>query len=267
MLGGDLKLADGPAVGKWIRPRLHGEVGGVADLVPEGFEAYARVLHPASDQEGNPVRWAAVADALGTTAHREMQWHALVGSSDPDGLVDSGWKGRVPSVGEMEAPDMDALCEVLAAHTAPGASCFFGLCTIQLWEEQFDARPHLLKLPLGRDYVVLSGPLEAVGQIVFDLTKSGASTISLAAYKGEGPLPEPDPSLFVRRQSPNLIWPEDCSWFVASEVDFDSTLVGGRAQLVDDIVGSAKLEAWKVGPTDSLTADADKVNPARRGDT
>jgi hypothetical protein len=61
---------------------------------------------------------------------------------------------------------------------------------------------------------------------------------------------------------PNLIWPADRSWFVVSEVDFDSTLVGGSAELIKAIVESPALEAWQVEPTDSLAFDADKINGA-----
>jgi hypothetical protein len=68
------------------------------------------------------------------------------------------------------------------------------------------------------------------------------------------------------RDAPNLIWPADHTWFMASEVDFDSTLVGGSAELIQAIVDSPKLEAWQVKPTDSLAADADKINSRRMSD-
>jgi len=69
----DLVVVDGLSAGAWIEPRLGGEFGAVTLQVPKGYEAYARVLHPASDRDGNPVRWAEVAEACGTSAHREMQ--------------------------------------------------------------------------------------------------------------------------------------------------------------------------------------------------
>jgi hypothetical protein len=84
--------------------------------------------------------------------------------------------------------------------------------------------------------------------------------------QGEKPLLTPDPSEYLRREAPNLIWPADESWFVASEVDFDSTLVGGSVMLIEAIVESPELEAWQVGPSNSLAADADKVNVARTHD-
>jgi len=61
-------------------------------------------------------------------------------------------------------------------------------------------------------------------------------------------------------QSPNLFWPDDTSWCVASEIDFDSTLVGGTAGLIAEILHSNDLEAWPVGPDDSLAWDGDIIN-------
>lgn len=58
----------------------------------------------------------------------------------------------------------------------------------------------------------------------------------------------------------NLLWPSDRAWFLASEIDFDSTLVGGRSDLIEAIIDSRELEAWPVGPADSLAADADRIN-------
>ena len=260
MLGQDLRVTDGASAGGWIEPRLGGEFGAVTLQVPKGYEAYARVFHPASDPEGNPVSWAEVANALGSTAHREMQWHALVGSSDTSDFAGSKWTGGNPSLGEMDPAVLDALCEILSAQTAD-ANCFFGLCTIQGWEDSFTAdqlRQPLLKLPYGRDYIVLTGPLSSVDQIAHEVSRSEPVVV---AQTGERPLPELNPSDLFWRRSPNLIWPTDRAWLVASEVDFDSTLVGGSAELVEAIVESPELEACPVDPADSLAADADKINP------
>lgn len=228
----DLRVWDGWAAGAWIKPRLGGEFGAVTLQVPKGYEAYARIFHPASDPNGNPVRWADVAKATGTVAHREMQWRAVLGLSEPEDLRRAYEAGVAmdPPIGGMDIGSLDALCEILIAHTADPSHCYFGLCTIESWLDSFSAdelKP-LLKLPMERDHVVLFGPLSAVDQIT--------------------------------RGRPNLIWPADHSWFVASEVDFDSTLVGGSAELIKAIVESPELEAWQVEPDDSLAVDADEVN-------
>jgi len=53
-------------------------------------------------------------------------------------------------------------------------------------------------------------------------------------------------------QTPNLLWPRDHAWLMASEIDFDSTLVGGTRAVVDALVSSADLEALEVAPDASL---------------
>lgn len=273
MLVNDLRIVDGAEVGAWIEPRLGGKFGAVTLQVPKDYEAYARVFHPASDAEGNPVGWAEVAGVFGTTAHREMQWHAILGlasadelrgSYEPDTPVGSKWAGRDPQLGTMDLETLDALCRVLAAHTADPSQCYFGLCTIESWEEAFspeELQP-LLQLPRGRDHIVLAGSLPAVDQIVRDWSK-GSLTVSFR--EGDGPPPDLSQHDWNVREPPNLIWPADHSWFVVSEVDFDSTLVGGSAALVEAIVESPELEAWEVEPSISLTCDADKINGPREG--
>lgn len=61
-------------------------------------------------------------------------------------------------------------------------------------------------------------------------------------------------------QSPNLFWPEDRSWCVVSEIDFDSTIVAGSSQLVAAVLAHPELEAWRVDPGDSLAYDSDTLN-------
>jgi hypothetical protein len=260
MAGDGLKQVDGAAAGAWIEPELDGWGGRVKQQIPQGYEAYARIFHPASDAEGNPISWGEVATALGTTAHREMQWHAVVVTYDHWNFRGSKWPGGDPRISELEEAPLAALCEILARHTTSPRRCLFGISTIHGGvEESFPDEP-LLRHP-HREYAVLAGPLSAVGQIEIN---SGHSTsfgfATLVAVDGE-PLPDPGPEPSGWGQAPNLIWPEDRAWFVATEYDFDSTLVGGSRELIDAILASPHLEAWEVDPDVSLQADADKINP------
>lgn len=185
-----------------------------------------------------------------------MQWESLIAGSK--------WQGQEPMTGWIDVDDLDTLCEILAPHTTDPRQCYSGLCTIQSWEDSFSAEElkPLLRLPCGRDHIVLVGPLSAVAQISRDWSKPSSSYVFVRAWLGSGPapadLPEPEPE--PTRDVPNLIWPADRSWFVVSEVDFDSTLVGGSAELVKAVVESPALEAWQVEPTDSLASDADEIN-------
>jgi len=267
MLGDDLKAVDGAEAGAWIEPGRGGEFGAVSLQVPKVFEAYARVFHRSTDEDGNHVTWAEVARRLGRTAHREMQWHQLVGSSDSANFTGSDWPGGRPELGEMEVEELDRLARVLADHTADPGHCFFGFClinkssvleTLSAEERQL---PQLM-LRTGRDHVVLAGPLSAlVGE---------ADRVDVAALSARFEAGEPvgreyweDP---FWREAPNLIWPGDRSWLVVSEVDFDSTLVGGRRELVDALVAAPNLEVHEVDPDTSLAAFADKRNPVAEPD-
>jgi hypothetical protein len=271
MQSDDLKVIDGAAAGAWIKPRLQGDFGAVTLQVPEGFEAYARVFHPAFDRQRNPVSWARVAKVCGTTPHREMQWHAILGLRNAEELQGSyypndgsgvKWMGSDALVGAMDIETLDALCEVLANHTADFTHCFFGLCTIHGWLDCFDAErlPPLLKLPYDRNHIVLAGPLSSVDQIVEDWSTAASIQTTWTGTHNKALSAQRDPSQLQQRKAPDLIWPADDSWFVVTDADFDSTLVGGGATLIDAIVRSPSLEAWHVRPTDSLADDADKVN-------
>jgi hypothetical protein len=57
----------------------------------------------------------------------------------------------------------------------------------------------------------------------------------------------------------NLAWPDDRSWFVASEIDFDSTVVGGSRELVDRVLASG-LETAEIGADADLSWEGDHVN-------
>lgn len=77
----DPAQSDEPA--QWLVERLTIFGEDVLSIVPSGFEAYARVFHPASrvtHETEVPIRWAEVAALTGRTAHRAMQWASLKGT-------------------------------------------------------------------------------------------------------------------------------------------------------------------------------------------
>jgi hypothetical protein len=260
MSGDELKQVDGAAAGAWIEPRLDGWGGKVKQQIPRIYDAYVRIFHPAADGKGNPVTWGEVADALGSTAHREMQWHAIVGSYDYSGFEGSKWSGGNPNRSELDEEPLAALCAILRWHTGTSDRCYFGISTIHGGvKEEFPDAP-LFRLP-KRDFAILVGPLSAADQIGIADNHSSTFSVSALVWTGEGPPPDFDPAPSAWGMAPNLIWPEDRAWFVASEYDFDSTLVGGSRELIGAILSSPDLEAWEVDPDVSLQADADEINP------
>jgi hypothetical protein len=254
MSPGELELVDGAAAGAWIAPRLEGSGGKVSRQVPNGYDAYVRLFHRTTDSEGNPATWAQVAEALGRTAHRQMQWHKLVGAHNRPEMLGSEWPGNNPPIGLMDHGTLEALRGVLEDHTENPERCFFGLSTIigGVWE----AHPEAVELSLPqRGFIVFGGPLSAVDRLGFESGEHWVTDV----YRDGRREPRKLPSRWRDRQ-PNLIWAADRSWLVHSEVDFDSTLVGGSRTLVDALMAAPDLETWEVERTDSLEAKADKIN-------
>jgi hypothetical protein len=263
----ELEQVDGAVAGAWIAPALRDGFGGYTkQQVPQIYEAYARILHPAWDDEGNEVTWAEVTRRLGTRAHREMQWHAIVGSYDPFNFTGSRWSGERPYTGELAEDKLDQLCLILARHTATPETTFFGMSTIMSgFAEEWPDAPRL-EQP-SREWVVLKGPLAAVDQIAISSRHGSRFSFGFVVRsdgRREAVSGDEMPERFSR-EVPNLIWPEDRAWFVASEVDLDSTLVGGSRDLLDELLASPDLEVWEVDGEVSLQSDADKLNPVPEG--
>jgi hypothetical protein len=62
---------------------------------------------------------------------------------------------------------------------------------------------------------------------------------------------------------PQLIWPGDQAWGVASEIDFDFTLVGGFHELIRAVLIDSVLAAVPIKSDDDLTWDEDQLNRPR----
>src|SRR5665647_3305544 len=224
-----VRVLDDVTPADWLAERMAGPRGTVTQTVPSGFAAYARILHPAGGPDNEPVTWAQVAETTGRLVHPTVQWHVLVGAADGWDHVGGLWPHARPQWGNLAISQLAVLCEVLAVNTTTPDACFLALTDTE------HASPRL-RLP-GRDYFVMHGPISA--------------TLDFARYDGVDAW---------WSQSPNLFWPQDRAWCVATEIDFDSTLVGGSAAAVAAVLEAPELEAWPVRPTDSLTADADRGN-------
>jgi len=219
----------------WIGPRLHPFGLDTGSVVPEGFEAYCRVFHPFRGRsDDRPTRtWAEVAAENGRVVHAEMQPHMVfrpVGAKRPKGwdhTTDNelDWGTCPPAV-------LGALVDVLGRHTATPERCWF--C---VWEGvgflDFAGVRERVRLP-NRDYLLYNGPIEL------------ATT----------PLDD------TWTYSPNLWWPDDRAWIVATEVDFAWTYVGGTSSLVGELLEDPRIEALAAELSDQPFYGADTVNEA-----
>jgi hypothetical protein len=63
-------------------------------------------------------------------------------------------------------------------------------------------------------------------------------------------------------QSPNLWWPQDRAWFVATEVDHAWTYIGGSRELIGLLMADKRLEILQTKPSDKPFYDGDSLNAA-----
>ncbi|MGF2949540.1 hypothetical protein [Microbacterium alcoholitolerans] len=104
-----------------------------------------------------------------------------------------------------------------------------------------------LELP-GREYVLFSAPPAAFADPNWVLDAPWRD--------GPGEAHGFPPSA----QHPNIVWPADHAWTMVSEIDFDSTIVAGSADLVAAICADPRLEAEPIPADADLSWRADGIN-------
>ena len=208
----------------WIASRLAKFGESVISVVPDGFDAYARVLHPADSlADGVPVRWREVADWSGLPLRPTGQFHSV--ALPPLAPADEApWRDN-PHKGTLCRTDAERLVELLRPRTETPDECWFAVWDGYGWQSHTDRwDPPRVHLP-SRDYLLYAGPIEALASTtLFD----------------EG------------RQTPNLWWPRDEAWCVASEVDLPWTYVGGTADLIEGLLQDQLIEVLAVDPEDPI---------------
>jgi hypothetical protein len=281
-----LRPAENAEPARWLVERLTTFGENVLSIVPSGFEAYARVFHPAErvaytsadpmNWAIDPIRWTEVAALTGRTAHRAMQWANLRGSGPVihnEGVLKVGdiWV-RAPEGGSLSIEVTQALWPILEQHTNTRDGCLFAI-----WEG-FGCLPRttldapVFEIP-ARKFHLFMGPLEAAEQsfCTDDPAEARAMSVMVAVSTDpdepifeeieralENSPPSDFPALY---QSANLWWPEDRAWCVATEIDFNTTYVGGTQRLVDALLACEALEVDQVEPTDGVAYDGDTLNP------
>ena len=183
-------------------------------VIPEGFPNYARILHPAFvPGEDTPIRWAEVAARNNKTVHPLMQFGRLSGSDD--NYAHPYW-AEEPFVGKLPEAEAKAIVPILRSFTTTPDRCY-----LLVWEgyggiKQSYPPTVTLELP-DRKYLSYTGPVDSVLELCVD-----GNTL----------------------EGPNLWWPEDRAWIVATEIDFMETYVGGTAQCINQLLNDSGLEAF-----------------------
>jgi hypothetical protein len=216
------RIAEDARAASWVVDGVRGFAESVVSLVPTGFPAYVRIFHPVHI-DGVQMTWAAIAHANGKRVHPGMQIHSI-GTPAMEALNCTGHLERTPAA---------ALLRTLARHTNTP-----DVCWVAVWEGLGRLPPTVRDAPTftlpKRRYHLLTGPIDTALDDVL-----GRS---------------------FGYQSPNLCWPDDRSWLVATEIDLHSTYIGCTADCAADVLATPELEALAVPPETGITFDSDALN-------
>lgn len=189
----------------WIGERLTPGTFEVRMMVPEGFDAYARIFFPfARDavlHDDSPpdvtLSWTEIAAIHERSAHALMEAETITSARDGQGRGD----GLYPCFSNAQ---QDALWPILERHAASRGGWFL------LWDgfdgldpRPFEAQPRVEHR--GRSYRLLHGPLEA--------------------HAGFADMP-------------SYIWPEDRTWCLVTDIDFYWDYIAATAACVNDIIAT-----------------------------
>ena len=221
---------------QWIEESLS-DFGTLRSMLPGGFPSYARIFHPAYlGEEMQPVRWSTVASWTGRQLHPLMQFERIADLDEDPGVMypDPPW-GSHPDHGSIPEAECRSLVEALREFTSTPGRCYFGL-----WEGYGNIDTRLYKADSrvrapGRDYLLFSGPLDAV----------------MSFLHGDGPF---------WGDSPNIWWPEDRAWCVATDIDLYDTYVGGSQECIEAVLRNPDLEALPTTLDARLDLGGDTIN-------
>lgn len=285
-----MRWTDAVESGDWLRDRMGGWAT-VAGVAGDGFAAYARVLHPVGARRSDlavrdecgmhPVveeatwPWREVAARTGSAMHPLVQWSRITDEERALDMAD-GWHVDQSSVGWLDPRVLSTLTVHLGAQTTAADDLVAGFwggwgiwqpftAMVSIGDDPADAATLLRAAETERDAAYAPEYLrrKRVGPFLRmpgrDYLLAETSLVELA---------DPDWGFAagigwharMREPSTQLLWPEDRAWVVATEIDWDSTIVAGSTALVDSVLADARIEAFRVRADDDLSLAGDHLN-------
>lgn len=233
-----LDIAQDLSVGDWIRESLAPWIPfpetpvTIGIVIPKGFESYVLVRHTGTGDHhgglGNETLGTLVEILSNFTTTAEDCFFAL--------WEGYGWMhpGSIAVYGPSRHPKLHRFFRPILIRF--GARRFRRRIRTQV-QSLDHLESHTLpegimkaerfKLP-NREYLLMHGPISEANKIGWTFSDSFQS------------------------QSPNLLWPRDRSWIMATEIDFSVTLIGGSESLVATILNAGSLTAERFKVTDTI---------------
>jgi hypothetical protein len=226
-------------------------------ITPSGYESYVRILHPVLDQTGRTRSWSSIAEMTGAVLHPEAQWWCVAGATID---VRRSVTARVghPPVGHLDLESTKALMSVLVDRTTTPARCRFGVWEGAGWAMREDCvRPTDRGSEMDRRIARMAqGPMISDGHCRYVLvTGHAGAAVHVGDHFGFGG---------ADMLGAHIAWPEDRAWFVATGVDYDSTIVACDRDTADELLADPRLEALVFSPVGRLDIGAGTVNDPGR---
>lgn len=245
-----------------------------------------------------PATWADAAAAFGTTMHGLAQWGRLVrqphDAHSNSRIAPDGREFSEPDIGQMPPPLLGAVASHLVRHTRTpddgfaavwegwgglvgGRSVHPSRSVLTMAEEpeaERVRRPHSrirfdnpFRIPRWRpgilsDEVSKGSRLALPGRDHLLFRAAPASFVD-PLWILDAPWRDTEAEAHgspPSAQHPSIIWPADRAWVLVSEIDLDSTIVAGSAEMVRSICADPVIEALPIREGSSLHEDADEIN-------
>jgi hypothetical protein len=217
---------------RWLVERLHPLGRDVGSVVPAGFAAYVRLDHPVDGDDEDDEPWVgglspgdaeALASALaGFTGTPDDCWFCLWdGYGDVTGAVAvfvAAEPTDADSAGAESVEDLQRRAEDDLDRQKRAVADVVDRCG-------------RVEAP-DREYLLFRGPVAAV---------TAASTAGAGIGPGIDVL-----------DGPNLWWPADRAWVVASEIDLAWTYVAGPEALAETLLADPRFTVSPTTPTDPI---------------
>jgi hypothetical protein len=237
----------------WIGEKLASTLGVVGSLIPVGYESYVRIFHPVEDPNGNAVSWSQIADEARLPFSSTLQWDALATKASKSRITSVSSDLWEPERGSLDSSVFDSIGTVLRAFTPRPSRCFYGL-----WNGRTEARSEARAEGAANSPPVGIRSLKATPDIqgpVFEpwassgrqyllLEGSMVCARTLKTFMGMDQL---------SWMSPQFMWPQDQTWCLVTDIDFDSTLVGGSAAVAEALTSVPVVEALPISVNASLS--------------
>lgn len=265
--------------GIWLKHLLAEDFGSPNTVVPRGFEAYARILHPIDrDRPRAPQTWATVDAATSPDIETELgSWADLAAATSTrlgpytqsadilparttmheEWFTADGWRYGQSEEGNLDPDTLARVATVLSHHTGTPASGVAAIWegwgtggSMPYYSSMAQVRAHRLGRLLGGLRVagrtaakqLKPARLELPGR-THDLFGAGIADFTDPLWPSRAPWVHQDRA----PRSPSIVWPDDHAWVMVTEVDYDSTIIAGAQELVSELLRTDRLEAFAVG--------------------